>query len=145
MNNKSNKKQFGKAKDTAPEWIDRQAKSFWKRFTPALLREGILNEATYELVASMCQAFSVYLDCVQRLRVEGRVITSHTGAAKVNPLVAVEKQAWEQFVRGFKELKIAGEPMPTASDELEAFLTEPETGDVNDTITYLEKTIEAVK
>jgi cytochrome P450 len=43
---------FAQAQDKPPEWIDRQAKSFWKRFTPALRREGILNEAMTLLLAS---------------------------------------------------------------------------------------------
>jgi hypothetical protein len=69
------------------------------------------------MVAAMAEHYAVYRSAAETLRQEGRVITTHTGARKTNPLVAVEKQAFDCYARGFKELKIRGEPTAAAPDD----------------------------
>jgi P27 family predicted phage terminase small subunit len=105
-----------------PRFLDATAKAYWRKLLPALEQAGIANEATYELVGTICQAYSTYLLALDHLRKEGRVITSPTGALKSNPWCGVEKDQWSILIRGFKELRIPGEPIKPSVDELDQFL-----------------------
>jgi P27 family predicted phage terminase small subunit len=105
----------------APKWLDKTGRSYWKILTPQLERDGILTDATFDLVAIACQAYSTYRKAHETLEEEGRVITSHTGARKTNPMLAVEKQAFEQLCRVFKELGIAKKPELDGGIDVEEF------------------------
>lgn len=96
--------------ENAPKWLNKTAKEYWKRITPSLLQEGILTEATADLIASACAAYSTYREAHEQLETEGRIIVTPSGTVKVNPHVQIEKQAFEQLVRVFKELGIGRKP-----------------------------------
>lgn len=105
-----------------PAWLDAMAKDYWKALSGPLHDAGILNVATYELVANMCHAFSTYREAAEKLKKEGRVIKAHTGALKVNPWLTVERTAYDQVLRGYKELGICSDQVKPLADELDAFL-----------------------
>src|SRR5437868_6418265 len=96
----------------APDWLDPIAEQYWCRLTPSLEREGILNDATTELVAMACASYSTYRQARDDLKTQGRV----TAKGRINPLCQVEKDALSQMVRVFKELKICGHPVAPATD-----------------------------
>jgi P27 family predicted phage terminase small subunit len=107
----------------APKFLDKPARSLWRRFAPALHEAGFLTACTRDMVASMVQHYSIYLACVLTLREEGRVLTSKTGAIKSHPLCTTERNAWDCYAKAFKELQIGKEPpAPTTPDELREFL-----------------------
>ena len=107
--------------ETAPDWLDRIGKWYWRYITPALRQTGILHAGTRELVAVMCSAYSTYRRANDKLRAEGRIVPGANGTTKVNPLVTVEKHAFEVMARCHKELKI-GKSEILPNDELEQFL-----------------------
>jgi P27 family predicted phage terminase small subunit len=106
----------------APVWLSQTARDYWKKWTPALQRDGIMHDGNAELVASLCEHYAAYRESLTHLREQGRVITAHTGAVKTNPWCAIEKQSWEMFCRGFRELGVNVKAEGPTEDALEDFL-----------------------
>lgn len=109
-----------------PNWLDKTARDYFKRLAPALTESSILNEATAELLASCCQHYSVYREALAILAKEGRMITTPRGFIAKHPACLLEKQSWECYVRGFKELGICNHEVHASNDELDMFLQENE-------------------
>ena len=106
-----------------PDWLDRIGRAYWRQIAPVMRELGKLDDSTIELIAMACQAYSTYRHAVKTLDSEGRVITTHTGARKVNPNLQVEKQAFEQVVRVWRELQMQGKPpLVNEADELQTFI-----------------------
>jgi hypothetical protein len=83
----------------------------------------LLTEATYDMIGTMAENYANFVQAAETLRPGGRVITTHTGARKPHPLVAIEKNCFEMFARAYKELRIAEEKVtPHVGGELEEFL-----------------------
>ena len=78
---------------------------------PALDKRGVLTDESYHLAAAMAHSYAVYLDALDHLKKEGRVIPAASGSLKQSPWCAVEKQAFEMFTRGWKELRLAVDPI----------------------------------
>jgi P27 family predicted phage terminase small subunit len=104
-----------------PSWLCRTGKAYWRRVVPSLIERGVLNSATCDLLSTAAQAYASYRESQEKLRTEGRVITTHTGAKKVSPWMTVEKQAFEILARVYKELSIAAPNME--DDEFDKWLS----------------------
>lgn len=105
-----------------PSWLDVLAKAYWRRFAPVLLKNLILTESNKDLVASVCQHYSTYRTALETLRKEGRTMLGIGGILKQHPLCMIEKEAWNCYVRGFRELGINAKACLPAEDELDSFL-----------------------
>ena len=53
---------------TAPTWLSTEARREWKRVVPALEKLGILHEAHRGALVCLCESWSMYRRCDERLR-----------------------------------------------------------------------------
>lgn len=79
---------------------DAEALAEWERITPMLERLGLVSEIDRAALTAYCLAWSRMLRARQHLATEGEVITTHTGASKPNPWVAIESESMK-LVRAF--------------------------------------------
>ena len=79
---------------------DVEALAEWERIAPLLERLGLITEIDMAAIHCYCLAWARLLRARQHLAAEGEVITTHTGASKPNPWVAIESESMK-LVRAF--------------------------------------------
>lgn len=87
-----------------PAWLDRDAKSEWRRVAKELDRLGLYTKLDRSLLIGYCVAYSDYKQARQRLLQSGRVMTFRDDkgtvkGAQVAPEWTIAKQALEQMRR----------------------------------------------
>jgi P27 family predicted phage terminase small subunit len=124
----------GKAKPDPPTWLDATGKAYWRRVVPVLVEAGLFQAGDEESLAIMCQAYSDYRDCLDKLHAEGKVVETATGTIKANPLVAMAKTYADTHTRLSGEFgltpaarsKMTLDPVEEA-DPLDAFIERKKT------------------
>lgn len=107
----------------APAWLNKTAKDYWNEIAPVLEKNGILNDASRELVATMCAYYSCFRECEKVLSKEGRYVKSASGL-RLHPMATLQNQAYSNICRGFKELGLKDKLVQTKLDDLDSFLNE---------------------
>lgn len=74
-----------------PSWLDKIGKAYWNRIAPVLRDAGLFGESDTETLGMLCQAYSDYRECIERIRKEGKTVPTENGSVKPNPLVAMMK------------------------------------------------------
>jgi P27 family predicted phage terminase small subunit len=106
-----------------PQWLDKMGKLYWSKITPAIASVGKLDALSYDLIGTLCQAYSDYRRCLAKIASEGMVtVNPKTGVTKVNCHVTVQTNAFGIMCRVWRELDLAGKPPIPPPDELDAFI-----------------------
>lgn len=87
---------------TCPTWLDKEAKSEWRRVVPILDRLGLLSRVDRSAVAAYCTAWAELHWATVQLR-KGRTYTTKEGQVCVHPAVGMQRSAL-QHVRQFAAL-----------------------------------------
>ena len=76
-----------------PRWLDEDAKKEWRRLSPSLIRNGQLNDLSYNSFAAYCQEWSRYQKAQAFINEKGTVMRDGKGAIKEIPQVAIAYKA----------------------------------------------------
>lgn len=97
-----------------PSWLDREAKSEWRRQAPELYAVGVLTIVDGSVLAAYCEAYSLWKRCSVRLQkqarnddkalVEGVLVMTTNGNVILNPLQGACNVARRDMVRLAAEL-----------------------------------------
>lgn len=110
-----------------PDHLDATAKDEWQRIAPQLLELGVLGRIDRAALAQYCQSYSRWVHAEKRLRRTGMIDRE----GKLNPLVRVINDAWDQMRRALVEFgmtpssraRLRGNGDAKKADPLEAFLS----------------------
>lgn len=87
-----------------PRWIDEDAKKEWRRLAPVLIKDGLLNEKTYNSLVTYCQEWSRYQKQQIFINDKGAVMKDGKGGIKEIPQVAIAYKALRAMHRAAKEI-----------------------------------------
>ena len=87
-----------------PEWLDDIAKGIWDETARLLYNQGVITLLDKGALALYCYSFSQFLQSDKKLKIDGYVITTATGAKKPNPYLEVANKAWDKVLKISKEL-----------------------------------------
>jgi P27 family predicted phage terminase small subunit len=83
---------------TCPMWLDKDAKSKWRKVAKWLKVVGG-GTADAELLAVYCQTWSIWKEAVKSIQVDGITVTSKRGGPIRNPAVTIANDAAQTLSR----------------------------------------------
>lgn len=88
--------------------IDKKWKKQTKRFFKTVL-ENVTSAKTFEveILIHCCSCLDQFLIAKKEIRKNGMTITSKNGYIRINPIINVQKIAFQQFLQGIKLLGIS--------------------------------------
>ena len=86
-----------------PEHLDEGAKQEWDNIVPMLSKLGILTEVDGAALAIYCQAYSTWVQAVERIKKTGMIVKAPSGYPIQNPYLAIANKAVEQMNRFLTE------------------------------------------
>lgn len=95
---------MAKSKFPCPSWLDREAKTEWKRIIKELGENSELKTADLKAVEGYVQSYSKWKQCEIILREKGYVMEMESGYSQQRPEVAISKQALADMRAFQKEL-----------------------------------------
>lgn len=102
------KEEYAEAEESkriyCPRWIDDDAKKEWRRLAPVLLKNGLLNEMTYNSLVTYCQEWSRYQKQQIFINNKGTVMKDGKGSIREIPQVAIAYKALRAMHRAAKEI-----------------------------------------
>lgn len=117
---------------TCPDWLDKDAKTEWKRLAKTLHQMGVLSTTDRAVFAKYCQGWALWKAAKLHLDEEGRVIINDKDVPVLNPWVNVEEKAVKQMSQAASEIGLtpssrsrivaAGEANAKPKDEMEEIL-----------------------
>ncbi|WP_224275809.1 phage terminase small subunit P27 family [Streptomyces sp. LS1784] len=87
---------FVRVPPNPPTWLTREAAAEWKRVVPGLARLGLLKPEDRAALASYCEAWSVFVEATQVLKVEGLTIEAKQGLLP-HPAVGIQRAAGREL------------------------------------------------
>jgi len=101
-----------------PSWLDKTGKELYKKLAP----EFELNPSKIELLAILCESYSMYRATVLAIAKDGRTVATGAGSVKVNPELAIQHQAHDRMIKTAKALGLTSvDDKIQVMDELEDF------------------------
>ena len=82
---------------SVPAHLDDEAKAEWGRISEELDALGLLTSVDRAALAAYCQAWSTWVESVEKLRSMGKIIKSPSGYPMVNPYVAIHNKALDHM------------------------------------------------
>lgn len=86
-----------------PEHLDEGAKREWDNIVPMLSKLGLLTEVDGTALAIYCQAYSTWVEAVERIQKTGMIVKAPSGYPIQNPYLAIANKAVEQMNRFLTE------------------------------------------
>ncbi len=83
----------------APEWMSIEARPYWEEIAPILVDMGVLAAGDRMALALMCDQLAGYVTARRKVKREGSVCTSATGAPYQHPAVGVANKCWANVVK----------------------------------------------
>ncbi|SFD42681.1 phage terminase small subunit P27 family [Roseivivax sediminis] len=87
-----------------PDHLDRVARNEWRRLARPLFDAGILTIADRAALAAYCQAYSQWVDAVEKLRETPKLIKTPSGHVQQSPLIGIANKQLELMGRYMAEL-----------------------------------------
>ncbi len=111
-------------KPTCPAWLDKYAKSEWRRIAGDLYDAGLLKYADRAAMAAYCQAYGRWRAAEELVQKSGLLIKTTNGNVIQNPAVGIANKAFAAMVKVSKEFGMT----PAARSRLVIYgNSEPET------------------
>lgn len=80
-----------------PEWLDTDAKTFWRRLGPRLHARALLTADTMDAFAAMAQCYAAIQHASATLREDGLLITTLGGMTRINPVAPYRNACFKEF------------------------------------------------
>ena len=93
--------ELGKA--TMPRWLDREAKAFWRKHSPAMEERGLLTALDEMAFALLATSWSMFREAEKLLETDGLVLQGGRGNTYPHPAVRMRDTAWKQVVEGARQ------------------------------------------
>lgn len=101
--------------EKAPEFLDAIGKKTWKQITQQIA----VTDSNRTIIASLCEEWSLYLQCVMSIRKNGRIATTERGAIKTHPDLQIRESAHARFCRCAKLLGLGVSTVETSLSDVD--------------------------
>lgn len=92
-------------KFSCPAWLDKYAKTEWKRIIPLLIDEGReFQEKDLKALEGYCNSYSKWKVCEEILSKKGYTFTTPNGYEQQRPEVSISNKAQQEMRSWMKEL-----------------------------------------
>lgn len=75
-----------------PDWVSQEAKDFWQRMVPQLIRDKVVDDRDWPALVNMCQAWAEFQVATKVIEAEGRIYEMN-GAKCMHPAVKMQMAA----------------------------------------------------
>lgn len=82
---------------SCPKFLNRPAKTEWKRVTPMLAEIGLLSHIDRAALTAYCQAWGRWVEAEQMLAKVGTLVKSPNGYPMPHPLLSIANKAMRQM------------------------------------------------
>lgn len=90
--------QLGKA--TMPKWLDKDARTFWRRHAPDLEAAGLLTALDQDAFALLCAAWSRLQQLEAQIAEDGELVTGPRGGLRPHPLTSPRNKTYQSVQAG---------------------------------------------
>ena len=81
----------------SPKWLKKEAKKYFKRIKPALLRLNLASELDSESIWLLCQSYADFVKYTLILEDEGATVSDGRGSKKKHPACTLQKEAFQRY------------------------------------------------
>jgi P27 family predicted phage terminase small subunit len=105
-----------------PQQLDDEARREWRKVSKELFSLGLLTKIDKAALSGYCQAWSDWVEALDKLKVEGKVFKSPNGYPVLSPWISIASKANEQMRAYLSEFgmspatraRVEALPVPTA-------------------------------
>lgn len=113
-----------------PSGLTARGKKVWRKVAPMLQSAGLLTDLDVLALKGLCDAYADYEDYREQVAQSSPIIKAPSGYPVQNPLISIERKAWEKFMRLMAEFgmtpaarsRIQVEQPDDEGDELDALI-----------------------